>query len=695
VSLSLSTDVQFLKGVGEARARILEGKGIRTVEDLLYYVPRKYQDRRHPKSIAELTAGETATVVAPIIRAQLRKMRTGQVLFEITLGDGLSRLACKWFNSAYLEKSLQPGLLLAVYGHVQEDKYSRGLAIVQPEHEIIHEGDSLAVGRIVPVYEAAHTIKSSHFRGIIRNALDRLEDIEDPLPVAVREKLGLPTRRQALELTHFPADSDDLVALDACRSPAQFRLIFEELFFLETGLEIKRARAKRAEGRPMPVTDTAREKIARVLPFTLTGAQQRVLAEIAEDMAEARPMNRLLQGDVGSGKTIVAVQAAIVALENQCQVAIMAPTEILAAQHHLYFTRLLAPLGYQVAMLSGSQTAAQKEKGKRLIARGLVHVVIGTHALLEENVEFAQLGLMVVDEQHRFGVVQRLQLMRKGRWPDVLVMTATPIPRTLALTMFGDLEVSTIDELPPGRRPVLTRHKRDESEEEVYDFVRGHVRAGRQVYIVYPVVDESEKQDLKSAIAMHTRLSRDVFPEFRVGLLHGRMSGEDKEETMADFQAGRIQILVATTVIEVGVDVANATVMVIEHAERFGLSQLHQLRGRVGRGAEQSYCILVTAGQLTDEGKHRIAVMRETNDGFRISETDLRLRGPGEFFGTRQSGLPAFRIADLLRDAEVIELARREARGFIENPPSRENLVALVTYVRDHWSRRYGLVQVG
>jgi ATP-dependent DNA helicase RecG len=443
------------------------------------------------------------------------------------------------------------------------------------------------------------------------------------------------------------------------------------------------------------VNDAAREKIRRVLPFELTAAQKRVMAEIEEDMAAERPMNRLLQGDVGSGKTIVAVQAAIVALENGRQVAIMAPTEILAAQHLTYFHKLLGGLGYQVAMLAGAQRASQKDRLKHLIARGLVHVVVGTHALLEEDVEFAALGLIVVDEQHRFGVVQRLQLMKKGRWPDVLVMTATPIPRTLSLTLFGDLEVSTIDELPPGRRPILTRHKREESIAEVYDFVRSHVKAGRQAYIVYPVVEESEKQDVKSAIASHERLSRDVFPEFRVGLLHGRMKSEEKERTMTDFQAGRIQILVATTVIEVGVDVANAAVMVIEHAERFGLAQLHQLRGRVGRGAAQSYCILVSYGQLTDEGKQRIGVMRETNDGFRIAETDLRLRGPGEFFGTKQSGLPAFRIADLLRDAEIIELARREARGFIENPPSREALVELVSYVREHWSRRYGLVQVG
>ncbi len=704
--MTLTSEVRFLKGVGEARAKILEDKGIRTVEDLLYYVPRKYQDRRHPKAIAELTAGETATVVAQVAGAQLRQLRRGPTLFEVTLIDGLHRLACKWFNSNYLERVFRPGQLVAVFGRVEYDKYARGLAINQPDYEILMQegeappedlGHTLEVGRIVPIYETAAygKLNSRFFRRRIWQALEEVPNIFDPLPVTVRDKLAMPNRGDALRHTHFPEDSEDLAALAAVRSPSQLRLIFEELFFLETGLELKRARARRAQGQSLPVNDAARSKIRQILPFALTAAQQRVIAEIEADMAAERPMNRLLQGDVGSGKTIVDVQAAIVALENGCQVAIMAPTEILAAQHLHYFHNLLGALGYQVAMLAGSQTAAQKDRVKHLIAKGLVHVVVGTHALLEQDVDFASLGLIVVDEQHRFGVVQRMQLMKKGRWPDVLVMTATPIPRTLSLTLFGDLEVSTIDELPPGRRPILTRHKRDENAPEVYDFVRGHVKAGRQAYIVYPVVEESEKQDVKSVISGHRRLSSDVFPEFRVGILHGRMKAEEKERTMADFQAGRIQILVATTVIEVGVDVSNASVMVIEHAERFGLAQLHQLRGRVGRGAQQSYCILVTYGQLTDEGKQRIAVMRETNDGFRISETDLRLRGPGEFFGTRQSGMPAFRIADLLRDAEIIELARKEARGFIESPPSREALVELVTYVKEHWSRRYGLVQVG
>jgi ATP-dependent DNA helicase RecG len=697
--LALTSEVQFLKGVGEARARILEKKGIRSVEDLLYYVPRRYQDRRHPKTIAELAAGETATVLATVSRAALRPTRRGPSIFEVELADGFRRLRCKWFNSDYLERNLKPGLLLAVYGRVEFDSYSGGLTMNHPEHEILSEdelGNSLEVGRIVPIYETAAygRLNSRFFRRVIHTALERLPEIEDPLPAAVRLRLALPARREALAGVHFPGESDDLAALDAFRSPAQFRLIFEELFFLEIGMEIKRARARRAEGVALPVTEAARAKIRSILPFHPTAAQKRVLAEIAADMAAPQPMNRLLQGDVGSGKTIVAVQAAIVAMENGSQVAVMAPTEILATQHYLYFRRLLAQAGYQVALLTGALTAREKEKIKRLIAGGQFQVVIGTHALLEEDVEFARLGLVVMDEQHRFGVVQRLRLIQKGRWPDVLVMTATPIPRTLALTLFGDLEVSTLDELPPGRRPVETRHVREERRDEVFAFLRRQVQAGRQAYIVYPVVEESEKQDLKSAMAMHQRLAAEVFPEYHVGLLHGRMPADEKDAAMDDFKAGKIQILVATTVVEVGVDVPNAAVMVIEHAERFGLSQLHQLRGRVGRGAEQSFCILMTSGKVTEEARQRIAVMRETNDGFRIAETDLRLRGPGELFGTRQSGVPAFRIADLLRDAEVLELARREARQFVENPPSREDLVALVNYVKEHWSRRYGLVQV-
>ncbi len=703
--LSLATEVTYVRGVGPERARILEDKGVVTVEDLLYYVPRRYEDRTNPRGVSQVQAGETATVVAPVRSTRTYRPRgRGLSIFEAELAEGSRRLHCRWFNSDYLQKIIAPGEVLAVHGRVEEGSYGAKLQMMHPQYEVVvandegePRGESLEVGRIVPVYETAGSgrLTSKFFRRVIYSLLNELPALEDPLPAQVRERLGLPDRREALRLTHFPDIETDLAALGRFRAPAQFRLIFEEFFFLETGVAVKRRRARSAPGLQFQVTAAVREKVKAVLPFHPTAAQKRVLKEIVADMAEPRPMNRLLQGDVGSGKTIVALQAAVIAIENGFQVAVMAPTEILAGQHFLYFRGLLRAAGYHVALLTSAATPASKARLKRLVRDGLVHVVIGTHALLVEDVEFASLGLVIVDEQHRFGVMQRMRLMQKGRWPDVLVMTATPIPRTLAMTLYGDLDVSVIDELPPGRRQVVTRLVTEARAGEVYEFVRKQISAGRQAYIVYPLVEESEKADLRSAIEMHGRLSREVFPGLRVGLLHGRLPAAEKERTMAEFKAGRIHLLVATTVIEVGVDVPNAAVMVVEHAERFGLAQLHQLRGRVGRGAYKSFCVLVTYGEMTGQAKERLAVLVRTQDGFEIAETDLALRGPGEFFGTRQSGMPAFRIADLVRDREILELARREAMRFIEEPPSREEAVALVHYVRENWWRRYGLVQVG
>jgi len=430
------------------------------------------------------------------------------------------------------------------------------------------------------------------------------------------------------------------------------------------------------------------------LPFKPTGAQKRVLGEIAQDMAAPRPMSRLLQGDVGSGKTIVAAETAVIAIENGYQVAVLAPTEILASQHYFYFKQLLGRLDYVVVQLTGSFTSREKVQLKKLIASGLAHVVIGTHALLEKDVEFAKLGLAIVDEQHRFGVMQRFELLRKGVHPDVLVMTATPIPRTLAMTLYGDLDVSVIDEMPPGRKPVVTKHVTADHAEQVYSFLGQQVGQGRQAYVVYPVIEESETNAMKAAEKMFAHLSQEVFPGLRVGLMHGRLPADEKESAMERFKNGEIQILVSTTVVEVGVDVPNATVMVIEQAERFGLAQLHQLRGRVGRGAAQSYCILITE-RLGDVAKERIRTMVDTQDGFVIAEMDLKLRGPGEFFGTKQSGLPSLRVANILRDKEILEAARREALDFIQHPPGEEELRRAVEYIRDHWQRRYGLVTVG
>jgi ATP-dependent DNA helicase RecG len=449
-----------------------------------------------------------------------------------------------------------------------------------------------------------------------------------------------------------------------------------------------------ARGIAFHLNDRIREQIKAMLPFKPTSAQKRVLREIAEDMASEKPMSRLLQGDVGSGKTLVAAEAAIIAVNNEYQVALLAPTEILATQHFFSFKNLLGKLGYVVVLLTGSQTAREKAGMKKLIGAGLAKVVIGTHALLEEDVEFAQLGLAIIDEQHRFGVMQRLRLQQKGVMPDVLVMTATPIPRTLALTVYGDLDTSVIDEMPPGRQPIVTRHVTEERIELVYSFLKQQVVQGRQAYVVYPVIEESETQAMKAAEKMYRHLAETVFPDLQIGLLHGRLKAADKEEVMSRFQRNDLQILVSTTVIEVGVDVPNATVMVIEHAERFGLAQLHQLRGRVGRGGHQSYCVLVT-GKLSEEAQERIQTLVKTNDGFVIAEADLTLRGPGEFFGTKQSGLPVFRIANLARDREVLEVARSEAEQFVARPESEEEVRNAVQYLKEHWQRRYGLVMVG
>ncbi|MGD0438021.1 MAG: ATP-dependent DNA helicase RecG, partial [Bryobacteraceae bacterium] len=569
--------------------------------------------------------------------------------------------------------------------------------LMHPEFEVLSsedgEGDlSLHSGRIVPVYEAVGKITARMFRSIVHRVLSSLEPMEDRLPRTIRESLKLPDRWAAIQELHFPSAGADARLLNAFRSPAQWRLIFEEFFWLECGLSLKRAKARLQPGISFALSEGVREKIKAMLPFKPTGAQKRVLKEIAEDMQAPHPMSRLLQGDVGSGKTLVAAEAAVIAIENGYQAAVLAPTEILAGQHYLYFKSLFQKMGYVVALLTGSLTPREKDQMKKLMAAGLVHLGIGTHALIEESVEWKNLGLAIVDEQHRFGVMQRLRLASKGTHPDVLVMTATPIPRTLALTIYGDLDISMIDEMPPGRKPIMTKHVSDDRVESVYSFLKKQVLAGRQTYVVYPLIEESEA--VKAAQQMYGHLSEKVFPDLRVGLLHGRLKTDDKEAVMEAFRRGEINILVSTTVIEVGVDVANATVMVIEQAERFGLSQLHQLRGRVGRGAEQSYCILVT-GKMNEGAKERIRTMVESTDGFYISEMDLKLRGPGEFFGTKQSGLPALRIANIIRDHDVLEMARAEAQAFIAGPRESEELKSAVSYIREHWQRRYGLVQVG
>jgi ATP-dependent DNA helicase RecG len=689
----------YVKGVGPARAAMLEAKGLSTVEDLLAHPPFRYEDRTNVKTIAQLAPGEMATVIAEVRSAKLSTFRRRDLgLFEATFTDASRAvLLVKWFHAAYLADVLQPGQRVALYGKVEYDSYAGQLSMVHPEYEILSEEDeadaALHVGRVVPIYEAAGKITTRVFRRLIHGVLERLTPPPDPLPASIRRRLRLPDLWTALRSLHFPPEQEDLRLLNAFRTPAQIRLIFEEFFWLQYGLAVKRSSARRESGIAFELNDRVRERIKQMLPFKPTAAQKRVLAEIAADMARPHPMNRLLQGDVGSGKTLVAAEAAIIAIENGYQVAMLAPTEILAAQHYYYFRNLFQKLGYQVGLLTGSSTKREKTLMKKLLAEGLVHFAVGTHALLEEDVEFRRLGLAIIDEQHRFGVLQRLRFIRKGARPDVLVMTATPIPRTLALTLYGDLDVSVIDELPPGRKPIITRHVTEDQIERVWSFLRKQIEAGRQAYVVYPAIEESETQARKAAEKMYRHLSQVVFPDLRVGLVHGRMPAEEKEAVMESFKRGETQILVSTTVIEVGVDVPNATVMVIEQAERFGLAQLHQLRGRVGRGAEQSYCILVT-GPLNDVSRERIRTLVESTDGFYIAEMDLKLRGPGEFFGTRQAGMPSLRVANIVRDAELLELARREASDFLASGPEEEQRRAL-EYVRTHWQRRFGLAQVG
>jgi ATP-dependent DNA helicase RecG len=690
----------YVKGVGPARAEVLKAKGLLTVEDLLGYVPFRYEDRSNVKTIAQLAPGEMATVIAEVGSAKLSGFRRRSLgLFEAVFTDGSrEKLICKWFHGAYLEDRMKPGVRMALYGKVELDSYTGDLLIMHPEFEVLSaedDGDAaLHTGRVVPIYEAAAKMTTRVFRNLIHRALESLPPVNDPLPAEILSRLKLPDRWTSIRDTHFPPQDSDLRLLNSFRSPAQFRLIFEEFFWLECGLSLKRAKARLKPGIAFELTDRAREQIKLMLPFKPTGAQKRVLKEIADDMKELHPMHRLLQGDVGSGKTLVAAEAAVIAIENHYQAVVLAPTEILATQHYINFKNLFHKLGYTPILLTGSATQREKTQLKKLLASGYAQIAIGTHALLEEDVEFQRLGLAIVDEQHRFGVLQRLSLFEKGRHPDVLVMTATPIPRTLALTVYGDLDVSVIDEMPPGRKPIVTRHVTDDQVERVYSFLKQQADLGRQAYIVYPVIEESETQAMKAAEKMYQHLSEHVFPTLKIGLLHGRLTPEVKETVMAQFKRGEISILVSTTVIEVGVDVSNATVMVIEQAERFGLAQLHQLRGRVGRGAEQSYCVLVTE-KLNEGAKERIRTLVDSNDGFYIAEMDMKLRGPGEFFGTKQSGLPALRIANIIRDSEVLELARSEARQFTEHPPSEEELRRGVAYIRDHWQRRYGLIQVG
>ena len=660
----------------------------------------RYEDRAAPCEIRNLRPGMVATVTAEVVSSGVRATRRpGFRLFEAIVRDATGGITKAVFpNQAFLKDVFSPGQRVVLYGPL-EFRGTGGLQFTNPEYELIRaEGDdddgSVHVGRIVPIYEKIGSMTPRMQRVLVHRLLHELPRVvNDPVPEPLRVARGLPDRATAIRAIHFPVEGSNVEALNAFQTPGHQRLIFEEFFLFQAGMVLrKRRHADDRKPRPVVVDDRIREAARKILPFKLTGDQRTTLVEIVNDMRRDEPMNRLLQGDVGAGKTIVALLAALVAMENGLQVAFMAPTEILADQHYLTIRRLLANSRFRVVSLTGSLTAAKRREVHAEIASGVAHLVVGTHALAEANVAFKSLGLVIIDEQHRFGVLQRASLRAKGEHPDVLVMTATPIPRTLALTTYGDLDVSVIRQLPPGRQPIVTVSKSESKREEIYRLVRRELEAGRQAYVIYPLVEDSEKVDLRAATAMADHLQQEVFQEYHVALLHGRLKQEQKDQVMAAFTRGDVHVLVSTTVVEVGVDVPNATVMVIEHAERFGLSQLHQLRGRVGRGVHASTCVLLYQFPLSDDAKARLAALVETTDGFVIAERDLEIRGPGDFFGTRQSGMPTLRVGDLLRDHGLMEEARRAAVSWLDQPDASQ---ALVSYVSTHWATRFGLVGIG
>ena len=725
-------------------AGISSGKDINdvTVEDLLHYLPMRYEDRSNLARIRDLTDGMEASLELFVKLCQGRPVRGWRTyrnrlyIFEISATDRertgkdvvvwtfLSGPSAPQIIDSY-EKKFKRGVRFIAFGKWESDPARRTLSLklhkpdeievlppledplpMNAEEEVPAAAETagdatlgaIHVGRRVPVYRRLNDLRPKQLREIIHATLNTVPDetITETLPPDLIKRQRLIARASALREIHFPSETASLDEFERARSPAHRRLIFEELFWLALSLSVKRGqRIRESKGANIRIDDAIKKRIASVLPFKLTDAQRKVVKEIFRDMRSDAPMNRLLQGDVGSGKTIVALIAMLTAMENDYQSALMVPTEILAEQHARNLKRILARSPYRIELLSGSLKTADKKRLRQAIANGEVNAVVGTHALIQESVGFKNLGLVVIDEQHRFGVMQRAELRARGMNPDVLVMTATPIPRSLAMTVYGDLDVSIIDEMPPGRTPIVTKVFADNADDrnEVKQLLTREVRAGRQIYVVYPLVEESEKMDLRDATKRYEYLRDKVFPKFSVGLLHGRMKPEEKEEVMHRFVKGEIQILVSTTVIEVGVDVPKASVMVVEHAERFGLSQLHQLRGRVGRGAEQSYCVLLASDKQTEVARERLGIMEETNDGFKIAEKDLELRGPGELMGTRQAGLPEFRVANLVRDLDILQAARKEADFYLNQSRTSDLAAKLIKRVQS--DARMKLAAVG
>lgn len=695
---NLQTGIQFIKGVGPKLSELLAKRDISTVEDALFCLPLRYEDRRQLVPIKQLQPGATQVFQGRVVSCETQTTRGGRTFFEAVVSDETGSIVFKWFhgNPLWLKRTWQVGKQGIFTGDVSSFGYR--LEVHHPEVEWLPEGadvhtvmaaDPVNFGRIVPVYPLTEGLQQKGMRRVMQQVVSSfLADVGQVLPEALLSSHHYLPLQQSLQYLHQPPHEARLQELNEGQTQAHRSLAFDEFFFWELGLALKRQGVTLEEGIAFEVTHRYTKELVRLLPFQLTAAQRRVLSEIKADMMAPHPMHRLVQGDVGSGKTLVALMAALIAVENGYQVAIMAPTEILAEQHWHNIHHWCEQLGVTVVLLTASMKGKARKEALQRVAEGHADMVIGTHAVIQEKVMFQRLGLGIVDEQHRFGVVQRGILKKKGNNPDILVMTATPIPRTLAMTLFGDLALSVIDELPPGRTPIETKIYFESRRKQVYQLMRDEVVQGRQVYVIYPLVEESEKSDLKAATQMAEQLQQEVFPDLRVGLLHGKLKPEEKEQVMAGFKQKELDILVATTVIEVGIDVPNATLMVIEHAERFGLSQLHQLRGRVGRGSHASRCILLTPGNLSEDGERRLRVMEASNDGFKIAEADLEIRGPGDFLGTRQSGMPDFRVASILRDGAILEQARSAAFQLLEKDPT---LVAPVgRQIREELLRRWG-----
>jgi ATP-dependent DNA helicase RecG len=694
-ALQLSSRIESAPMVNEKRGKIFREHGIRTIEDLLWYLPFRYEDWRILTRIKDLENGQLVTVLGEVVKSRLQiTARRRFKILEVVIRDSSGSLIVRFFNQPYLKDQFEKGRVVLLHGIVKSEPFGQAV-LENAQFEMPKEGTSEIYLQIRPVYQRIGSITPKMLRWIIKKSLDSIsaQAFGEPLSERLRKKYKLVERKLAFEELHFPARDASVEKLQERRSEGHRRLIFEEFFLLEVGLAY-RQKQRPFKKRRISTADSARQRIKQVLPFRLTEAQKRVTREIVEDMKSERVMYRLLQGDVGSGKTIVALMAAIVAVEDGCQVALMVPTEILAEQHFSNIKFLLRNTTYNVELLISGQSKKERTRILEAIQSGASHLIIGTHALIQEPVQFHRLALAVIDEQHRFGVLQRDALVQKGEQPDCLIMTATPIPRSLALTAYGDLESSLLDEMPPGRKPIITRSWPLKQKAELYHKIAGQVRAGKQAYVLCPLIEESEKLQLSAAEKLASEL-RKAFPDLQIGLVHGSIPAKERDVIMRDFLAKRIQMLVATTVIEVGIDVPNASIMMIEHAERFGLSQLHQLRGRVGRGSDQSYCYLLTpiGSKLTEEAKRRIQAMVSTQDGFKIAETDLQIRGPGQLTGTQQSGLPKFRIGDLVLDQKILEIARKEAFVYIEH--FKDKPEALRNFFNKYWNTHFGLIQVG